>query len=69
METIIRRVTVHLAFENDVNMYGTQTNRLGKKTHKQFENDVNMYGTQTCINIIKPCLKFENDVRLVVRTG
>ena len=34
-------------FENDVEMYGTQT--AGCRSHRQtwFENDVEMYGTQT----------------------
>ena len=34
-------------FENDVNMYGTQTLALSKAHTVLFENDVNMYGTQT----------------------
>ena len=34
-------------FENDVNMYGTQTSKLYKLAESGFENDVNMYGTQT----------------------
>ena len=35
-------------FENDVEMYGTQT--ISSKCFKicMFENDVEMYGTQTC---------------------
>ena len=36
-----------LRFENDVNMYGTQTELLVCVTGEAFENDVNMYGTQT----------------------
>ena len=36
-----------LRFENDVNMYGTQTIKLLVKFKVLFENDVNMYGTQT----------------------
>ena len=35
------------AFENDVKMYGTQTNRIGVSYEALFENDVKMYGTQT----------------------
>ena len=38
-----------LRFENDVNMYGTQTNTTTFKGNILFENDVNMYGTQTNI--------------------
>ena len=34
-------------FENDVNMYGTQTMKIKIGRKKKFENDVNMYGTQT----------------------
>ena len=36
-----------LRFENDVNMYGTQTAYINKNGIEVFENDVNMYGTQT----------------------
>ena len=36
-----------LRFENDVNMYGTQTLPVITHTAWRFENDVNMYGTQT----------------------
>ena len=32
----------HIAFENDVEMYGAQTTFVAK-----FENDVEMYGAQT----------------------
>ena len=35
------------AFENDVKMYGTQTDRLPYLIPPWFENDVKMYGTQT----------------------
>ena len=34
-------------FENDVKMYGTQTNRRNDMSTTEFENDVKMYGTQT----------------------
>ena len=34
-------------FENDVNMYGTQTQLYELEHGEMFENDVNMYGTQT----------------------
>ena len=36
-----------LRFENDVNMYGTQTEGALNRVDRVFENDVNMYGTQT----------------------
>ena len=38
---------LNLRFENDVKMYGTQTNLWVLKTMEMFENDVKMYGTQT----------------------
>ena len=34
-------------FENDVKMYGTQTDRVLGAICFLFENDVKMYGTQT----------------------
>ena len=34
-------------FENDVKMYGTQTERYCCVSILVFENDVKMYGTQT----------------------
>ena len=34
-------------FENDVKMYGTQTNNVSNMWMGLFENDVKMYGTQT----------------------
>ena len=53
-----------LRFENDVNMYGTQTIWQQKGGVLVFENDVNMYGTQTCGNPFKPSTQFENDVNM-----
>ena len=38
---------LNLRFENDVEMYGTQTLFLLPYTFIAFENDVEMYGTQT----------------------
>lgn len=38
-----------LRFENDVNMYGTQTPLPVLSPSYTFENNVNMYGTQTDI--------------------
>ena len=34
-------------FENDVEMYGAQTEELDEEESKVFENDVEMYGAQT----------------------
>ena len=34
-------------FENDVKMYGTQTDKNELTAMTAFENDVKMYGTQT----------------------
>ena len=36
-----------MTFENDVKMYGTQTDGCWFYTQIGFENDVKMYGTQT----------------------
>ena len=55
---------LNLRFENDVKMYGTQTNCCLISSSILFENDVKMYGTQT---ITKPCSVkdlFENDVKM-----
>ena len=41
---------LNLRFENDVKMYGTQTESLTTIGRKQFENDVKMYGTQTTVS-------------------
>ena len=38
---------LNLRFENDVKMYGTQTNNIPTVDNTLFENDVKMYGTQT----------------------
>ena len=38
---------LNLRFENDVKMYGTQTQNPLLKPCLLFENDVKMYGTQT----------------------
>ena len=55
---------LNLRFENDVKMYGTQTDRLPYLIPPWFENDVKMYGTQTGSNIIPLAGKFENDVKM-----
>ena len=39
----------NLRFENDVEMYGAQTNKATMCTMILFENDVEMYGAQTII--------------------
>ena len=39
-------------FENDVKMYGTQTENFEQIAEAQFENDVKMYGTQTVTFVI-----------------
>ena len=41
---------LNLRFENDVKMYGTQTERASDRIDVLFENDVKMYGTQTRYN-------------------
>ena len=38
---------LNLRFENDVEMYGTQTQNRINPLREVFENDVEMYGTQT----------------------
>ena len=38
---------LNLRFENDVKMYGTQTQFNRFILYQVFENDVKMYGTQT----------------------
>ncbi len=54
----------NLRFENDVEMYGAQTEKIGNATTKAFENDVEMYGAQTEIVSRSSCLPFENDVEM-----
>ena len=53
-----------LRFENDVNMYGTQTSNQVYTNQSAFENDVNMYGTQTCFFVCEESTSFENDVNM-----
>ena len=53
-----------LRFENDVNMYGTQTYEDAMNVLDKFENDVNMYGTQTVQNVVISAVVFENDVNM-----
>ena len=55
---------LNLRFENDVEMYGTQTPCRIHEHNPRFENDVEMYGTQTG-HYHKPARSsFENDVEM-----
>ena len=51
-------------FENDVKMYGIQTEMLIVSFDTRFENDVKMYGIQTCDAAVWKDLMFENDVKM-----
>ena len=51
-------------FENDVELYGTQTKSAKQHPVYEFENDVELYGTQTVGVRSKLQEKFENDVEL-----
>ena len=55
---------LNLRFENDVKMYGTQTNRRSTASVYRFENDVKMYGTQTTERFGAAIVSFENDVKM-----
>ena len=44
------RTGASAAFENDVKMYGTQTECEEDTELTKFENDVKMYGTQTPVS-------------------
>ena len=48
---------LNLRFENDVKMYGTQTDLLMFSLLCSFENDVKMYGTQTKLHTLSECLR------------
>ena len=50
---------LNLRFENDVKMYGTQTELTTIFEEFSFENDVKMYGTQTSdpISLTSPSLR------------
>ena len=52
---------LNLRFENDVKMYGTQTESAISAAVSVFENDVKMYGTQT----IHLSLMNENSLRMM----
>ena len=51
-------------FENDVELYGTQTELFIIKQYEEFENDVELYGTQTTGILYNCATSFENDVEL-----
>ena len=51
-------------FENDVKMYGTQTEKFSEWQVIPFENDVKMYGTQTELSSFSLHVTFENDVKM-----
>ena len=55
---------LNLRFENDVKMYGTQTEVLKQASLRLFENDVKMYGTQTVKHRLMNLRQFENDVKM-----
>ena len=55
---------LNLRFENDVEMYGTQTCSALCIERILFENDVEMYGTQTIGTEVFDNLEFENDVEM-----
>ena len=55
---------LNLRFENDVEMYGTQTLFQSVSRRIWFENDVEMYGTQTKRAKIMRSWRFENDVEM-----
>ena len=55
---------LNLRFENDVEMYGTQTQTNIPRKCIMFENDVEMYGTQTKPKNVNSEHWFENDVEM-----
>ena len=55
---------LNLRFENDVELYGTQTVLQIDKRVDLFENDVELYGTQTDFSFQTILRQFENDVEL-----
>ena len=57
---------LNLRFENDVEMYGTQTIAFAAFFPRLFENDVEMYGTQTATRKCTAVSSFENDVEMYV---
>ena len=63
-KTISSILEKNLWFENDVEMYGAQTEREVTKMTVWFENDVEMYGAQTFVLIDEVSQQFENDVEM-----
>ena len=59
-----KTISNNYGFENDVKMYGTQTEVGGDYGKKRFENDVKMYGTQTLLAPYIVTSLFENDVKM-----
>lgn len=55
---------LNLRFENDVEMYGTQTFPVHNQLTILFENDVEMYGAQTLFLPWHVFDMFENDVEM-----
>lgn len=55
---------LNLRFENDVEMYGTQTFTPINFYILLFENDVEMYSTQTIFSKKPDRPSFENDVKM-----
>ncbi len=53
-------------FENDVKIYGIQTDKFKKAFGEEFENDVKIYGIQTKENSGHTQQAFENDVKIMV---
>ena len=53
IQTIFVKIRFFIRFENDVKMYGIQTNKKCQTLQRQFENDVKMYGIQTAIRDIE----------------
>ena len=55
---------LNLRFENDVNVYGTQSIDFASNFGNMFENDVKVYGTQTEKEKEGKWNLFENDVKV-----
>ena len=52
------------SFENDVKIYGIQTETSAPSRVDMFENDVKIYGIQTARYTFTSSLVFENDVKI-----
>ena len=51
-------------FENDVKMYGIQTDFSESRSTLWFDNDVKMYGIQTNKKVAMIITEFDNDVKM-----